>query len=84
MANFDRRFEERELVVLEGPEVRGNDVWMKWCANYRSEGIPPLALEGEELERQRRSRTIHAFLDRQEAVGAVRRGYTKNKAAGAV
>jgi len=48
VAGFDRRFEKRELVVLEGPEVRGNEVWMKWCANYQSEGLPPLALEGEE------------------------------------
>ena len=48
VAGFDRRFEKRELVVLEGPEVRGNEVWMKWCANYQTEGLPPLALEGEE------------------------------------
>ena len=48
VAGFDRRFEKRELVLLEGPEVRGNSVWMKWCAKYQSEGVPPLALEGEE------------------------------------
>ena len=44
VAGFDRRFGERELVVLEGPEVRGDGVWLKWCANYRSEGLPPLSL----------------------------------------
>jgi len=48
VASFDRSFEKRELVVLEGPVVRGNEVWMKWCANYQSEGLPPLAIEGEE------------------------------------
>ena len=48
VASFDRRFEKREVNLLEGPEVRGNTVWIKWCANYESEGIPPLSIEGEE------------------------------------
>lgn len=48
VAGFDRLFDKRELVLLEGPLVRGNAVWIKWRADYESEGVPPLALEGEE------------------------------------
>ena len=48
VADFDRRFEVRDLTLLEGPEARGDTVWMKWRVNYRSEGMPPLTIEGEE------------------------------------
>jgi ketosteroid isomerase-like protein len=45
---FDRRFDERELEVLEGPVERGDSVWLRWRATYRLAGAPPLAVEGEE------------------------------------
>ena len=48
VASFDRRFQKRELTLLEGPELRDDAVWIKWCAHYESEGLPPLSLEGEE------------------------------------
>ena len=46
--SFDRRFESRELEILEGPEDRGGAVWMRWCARYAVPDAPPLEMEGEE------------------------------------
>ena len=46
--SFDRRFESRELEVLEGPEDRDGAVWMRWRARYRVSDAPRLELEGEE------------------------------------
>jgi hypothetical protein len=45
---MDRRFETRELEVLEGPELREGAVWLKWRASYRSPGVPELVLDGVE------------------------------------
>ncbi len=45
---FDRRFESRELELLEGPRESGSEVWVRWRATYRVAGAPPLAIEGEE------------------------------------
>ena len=45
---FDRRFETRELEVLEGPEQEGNSVWLRWRGSYRSPGLPELVIDGEE------------------------------------
>jgi hypothetical protein len=49
--SFDRRFEARELEVLEGPEERDGSVWMRWRATYRVADAPPLVMEGEEMAR---------------------------------
>jgi hypothetical protein len=46
--SFDRRFDARELELLEGPELRDGAVWMRWRVTYRLDGAPELALEGEE------------------------------------
>ncbi len=45
---FDRRFETRELEILEGPELEGNSVWLRWRGSYRSPGLPELVIDGEE------------------------------------
>lgn len=45
---FDRRFEKRELDLLEGPELRDGAVWMRWRGTYRIAGAPDLVIEGEE------------------------------------
>ena len=42
--SFDRRFDSRELEVLEGPELRDGAVWLRWRATYRVEGAPELRL----------------------------------------
>ncbi len=45
---FDRKFGSRELETLEGPEERDGAVWLRWRATYRTEGLPDLAMDGEE------------------------------------
>lgn len=45
---FDRRFESRELALLEGPKETGDAVWIRGSATYRAAGVPPLVLELEE------------------------------------
>ncbi len=45
---FDRRFETRELEILEGPKQEGNSVWLRWRGSYRSPGLPELVIDGEE------------------------------------
>ncbi len=56
---FDKRFDSREVIVVDGPEERGDHVWMRWRAIYRLAGAPNLEMEGEssayfEGERMRR------------------------------
>jgi ketosteroid isomerase-like protein len=45
---FDRRFQSRELALLEGPRESGDSVWIRGSATYRSAGVPPFVLELEE------------------------------------
>ncbi len=45
---FDRRFDSRELELLEGPTTENGSVWLRWCATYRAGGLPNLRIEGEE------------------------------------
>ena len=45
---FDRKFDSRELVLVEGPEERGESVWMRWRVSYKVGDAPPLVAEGEE------------------------------------
>jgi hypothetical protein len=46
---FDRRFDSRELDLLEGPELREGGVWVSWRVTYAVDGAPDLCVEGEEL-----------------------------------
>ena len=43
---FDRRFDSREVTFLEGPEVRGDSVWLRALVKYAVAGAPELVLEG--------------------------------------
>ena len=43
---FDRRFDSREVAFLEGPEMRGDSVWLRAQVNYAVAGAPDLVLEG--------------------------------------
>jgi hypothetical protein len=48
---FDRRFDTRELGLVEGPELRDGAVWVRFRVTYRVQGAPPLVLDGEETAR---------------------------------
>ena len=43
---FDRRFDSREVTFLEGPELRGDSVWLRALVKYAVAGAPDLVLEG--------------------------------------
>jgi len=45
---FDRRFESREVALLEGPREEGDSVWIRGRATYRAAGVPDFVLELEE------------------------------------
>jgi len=45
---FDRRFDSREIAVLEGPREEGDAVWLRGSATYRAAGVPDLHFELEE------------------------------------
>ena len=45
---FDRRFESREITLLEGPKEDGESVWIRGSATYRAKGVPDFVLELEE------------------------------------
>ena len=45
---FDRRFDSRELSLLEGPELRDGAVWIRWRGTYQVTDAPDLVIEGEE------------------------------------
>ena len=45
---FDRRFESREIALLEGPKEDGESVWIRGSATYRTKGIPDFVLDLEE------------------------------------
>jgi len=46
---FDRRFETRELALLEGPTESGDSVRIRGSATYRSPGVPDLVLVLDEI-----------------------------------
>jgi ketosteroid isomerase-like protein len=45
---FDRRFESREIALLEGPREDGESLWLRGSATYRAKGVPDFVLELEE------------------------------------
>jgi len=64
LANLDRRFETRELEILEGPALKEGDVWLRWRASYRTPGVPELVIDGLELVRfegERIARLVDVF-----------------------
>lgn len=55
----DRRFETRELVLLDGPKMKDDTVYIQWRANYSQPGLPTLCLEGEETLKFVDGRIVH-------------------------
>jgi hypothetical protein len=45
---FDRRFESREIALIEGPKEDGESVWIRGNATYRAKSVPDFVLELEE------------------------------------
>ncbi len=45
---FDRRFESRDLELLDGPKEQDGAVWVRWRVVYRVGTAPALVVEGEE------------------------------------
>jgi hypothetical protein len=45
--SFDRRFDSREIEMLEGPLERDGAVWMRWRVTYGVADAPPLVIDGE-------------------------------------
>ena len=46
---FDRRFESRELALLDGPFEDGQTIRFRGSATYRAAGVPDLVLVLEEV-----------------------------------
>jgi hypothetical protein len=44
---FDRRFESREVALLDGPTEKDGSVWLRGSATYRAPGVPEFVLELE-------------------------------------
>ncbi len=55
---FDRRFESRELALLEGPVEDGESVRLRGSATYRAAGVPDFVLVLEETLRFERDRIV--------------------------
>ena len=45
---FDRRFESRDLKLIDGPNEQDGAVWIRWRVTYRVGTAPALVIEGEE------------------------------------
>jgi len=45
---LDRRFEIREPILLDGPRVEGDTVWVRGQVRYRAVGVPDAIVEVEE------------------------------------
>ena len=43
---FDRKFSGRDIQVLDGPHVEGDQMSMSWAVTYRKEGVTPFVLRG--------------------------------------
>jgi hypothetical protein len=56
---FDRRFDSRELRLLEGPKESGGEVWIRGTATYRAAGVPDFTLLLEETVRFEGDRIVH-------------------------
>ena len=49
LSGFDRRFDTRELEMLEGTLERDGAAWTRWRVTYRVADAPPLVVNGEEI-----------------------------------
>lgn len=46
---IDRRFDARIPEIIEGPELRGDGVWMRFRLRLRRAGLPDFLVDGEHL-----------------------------------
>jgi hypothetical protein len=47
----DRRFDSRDLEILEGPKIVDGAVWFRWRVSYGRAGTPGVVMEGIETAR---------------------------------
>ena len=47
----DRRFDSRNLEILEGPKIVDGAVWFRWRVSYGRAGTPGMVMEGVETAR---------------------------------
>ena len=45
---FDRKYDERVLEPVAGPEMHDGAVWIRWAVTYRKAGSSDVRVEGEE------------------------------------
>lgn len=62
---LDRRFDSREIEMLDGPRETGDEVWIRGAAIYQAAGVPELRLVLEETARFDGDRIVH-LMDRYE------------------
>ena len=53
VSGFDRRFDEREIAVVSGPDVEGDEMRIGWTVTYRKAGMAPFVLRGRSAVRYR-------------------------------
>ena len=47
VSNFDRKFDNRNLIALTSPVINGNQLTRQWRCTYTLAGTPELIVEGE-------------------------------------
>ena len=63
---FDRKFDGRGIAVLEGPDVEGDTMRMRWTVTYTKAGKTPYVLPGRSEVRYRDGK-IAALIDSYDA-----------------
>ncbi|MGH7820582.1 MAG: nuclear transport factor 2 family protein [Candidatus Binatia bacterium] len=55
---FDRRFDSREVEIVEPPREEGDTVTVGWKGTYRKQGLAPLVLRGRSRARCQGDRIV--------------------------
>jgi len=58
---FDRKFPGRDIAVLDGPHVAGDEIRMRWQVTYTKAGLPPFVLSGRGLVRYSGDRISYLY-----------------------
>jgi SnoaL-like protein len=56
---FDRKFAKRDIEVLSGPEITGDEIRLGWKVVYTKEGWPPFVLRGQSMARYADGKIVH-------------------------
>jgi hypothetical protein len=56
---FDRKFDRRDIEVLDGPDVDGDELRLSWAVTYEKEGWTPYVLRGRSMARYRDGKLVH-------------------------